>query len=40
MLWAATIWLQLGFTAPTVDVSDAGVVIAEPRSDKSAIRAG
>jgi heme a synthase len=40
VLWAATIWLQLGFTAPTVDVSDAGVVIAEPRSDKSAIRAG
>jgi heme a synthase len=40
VLWAATIWLQLGFTAPTMDVSDAGVVIAEPRSDKSAIRAG
>ena len=35
LLWASTLWLQLGFTAPTLNLSDAGVAIAKPRSDNS-----
>ena len=33
VLWAATLWLQLGFTAP--DLSAPAVAIAMPRADKS-----
>ena len=40
LLWAATLWLQLGFTAATVDLSAARVAIATPRTDKSALPAG